>query len=180
MTTTPASFVPSAHHWRHWNDLEITAVQPSSHLITARPHYYHHGIYLGDLRVVHYAGFHSAFEVGPIEVLTLDRFACGQPVCVDAAPCSRFDREEVIRRALSRLGENRYRLLTNNCEHFCNWCLYGQSRSEQVRALMTHPLALVRLALKSLADNFPQTTDKHRTQRIVGVAEGAQYPLQRS
>jgi Lecithin retinol acyltransferase len=26
---------------------------------------------------------------------------------------------EVMRRARSRLGEDRYRLLSNNCEHFC-------------------------------------------------------------
>jgi hypothetical protein len=32
----------------------------------------------------------------------------------------------------SRLGENDYRLLTNNCEHFCNWCLSGVSLSAQV------------------------------------------------
>jgi Lecithin retinol acyltransferase len=37
-----------------------------------------------------------------------------------------------VRRARSRIGEDDYRLLTNNCEHFCNWCLCGVSRSAQV------------------------------------------------
>lgn len=40
--------------------------------------------------------------------------------------------DEFMRRARSRLGEDRYRLTTNNCEHFCAWCITGDSRSDQV------------------------------------------------
>jgi hypothetical protein len=36
-------------------------------------------------------------------------------------------------RARSRLGESRYRLLTNNCEHFCSWAL--RDECERLRAL---------------------------------------------
>jgi Lecithin retinol acyltransferase len=43
-----------------------------------------------------------------------------------------FDRNEVVRRARLRLGENRYHVLTNNCEHFCEWCVRGEHRSYQV------------------------------------------------
>ncbi|MGG1947245.1 lecithin retinol acyltransferase family protein [Trinickia sp. NRRL B-1857] len=45
----------------------------------------------------------------------------------------------VVARAQSRLGEDRYRILTNNCEHFCTWCVQGFARSEQVRRCLTHP-----------------------------------------
>jgi hypothetical protein len=31
----------------------------------------------------------------------------------------------------SRLGEHSYRIPTNNCEHFCEWCLNGASRSHR-------------------------------------------------
>ena len=41
---------------------------------------------------------------------------------------------EAAQRARLRFGKNRYRLMTNDCEHFCAWCLYGASRSEQVHA----------------------------------------------
>ena len=30
------------------------------------------------------------------------------------------------------LGEDRYRVWTNNCEHFVHWCLSGTARSAQV------------------------------------------------
>jgi hypothetical protein len=42
-----------------------------------------------------------------------------------------------VRRAGLRLGENSYRLLTNNCEHFCDWCIRGQPRSHQVEEFIS-------------------------------------------
>ena len=46
---------------------------------------------------------------------------------------------EVIARARSRLGEKKYRLLTNNCEHFCEWALHGIARSFQVETSLAFP-----------------------------------------
>jgi hypothetical protein len=57
-------------------------------------------------------------------------------------PPDRRAGEDIVRRARSRLGERRYHLLRNNCEHFCNWCQLGESRSEQVEALMKPALLL--------------------------------------
>jgi hypothetical protein len=45
----------------------------------------------------------------------------------------------VVERVRSRLGEHRYRLLTNNCEHFCEWALRGESRSVQIERLHVRP-----------------------------------------
>jgi hypothetical protein len=47
-----------------------------------------------------------------------------------------LDRDEVVRRARLQLGENRYHVLTNNCEHFCEWCVRGEHRSYQVDELV--------------------------------------------
>jgi hypothetical protein len=49
-----------------------------------------------------------------------------------------------VRRARSRLGERRYDLLRNNCEHFCSWCQDGEARSAQVAALTRWQRLLVR------------------------------------
>ena len=46
----------------------------------------------------------------------------------------RFDLATAIARARSRLGEDRYRLWSNNCEHFIEWSLNGVNRSAQVEA----------------------------------------------
>lgn len=44
-----------------------------------------------------------------------------------------FSCEETLKRAYSRLGECRYSLVTNNCEHFAIWCKTGVSASSQVK-----------------------------------------------
>lgn len=43
-----------------------------------------------------------------------------------------YSPEETVNRALSRLGESRYDILTNNCEHFAIWCKTGVSDSYQL------------------------------------------------
>lgn len=43
-----------------------------------------------------------------------------------------YSPEETLRRARSRIGESRYSLLNNNCEHFAIWAKTGQNTSMQV------------------------------------------------
>ena len=47
-----------------------------------------------------------------------------------------FSPEETVERAYSRLGEQNYNLLTNNCEHFAIWCKTNISESWQVEELL--------------------------------------------
>ena len=54
-----------------------------------------------------------------------------------------FSAEETVRRARGRLGEEKYNLVTNNCEHFAMWCKTGVSDSSQVKQF-------IRLAAKQL------------------------------
>lgn len=114
-----------------------------AHLVTERRGYAHHGIYIGEGKVVHYAGFAGSLHRGPVEEVSLEHFAAGHAVSVKANPCARYVGREAVARARSRLGEDDYRLLTNNCEHFCSWCLLGQARSEQVEACLHHPAVAV-------------------------------------
>jgi Lecithin retinol acyltransferase len=114
---------------------------PGTRLIVRRRAYFHHGIYVGKGRVIHYAGwFHSAR--GLVEDVTLEQFTEGHAYSVGRAPPDRRSGEQIVRRARSRLGERSYHLLRNNCEHFCNWCQLGQCRSEQVEALTRFELLL--------------------------------------
>jgi len=115
-----------------------------AHLTTTRRGYCHHGIHVGKGRVVHYSGLSASFwQCGPVEEVSLSRFAVGRTVRVAEHPKSPYSPEEIVRRARSRLGESDYRLLTNNCEHFCNWCLSGVSHSAQVQQPLQLPFRVL-------------------------------------
>ncbi|MBO4698371.1 lecithin retinol acyltransferase family protein [bacterium] len=47
-----------------------------------------------------------------------------------------YSPEETVKNAESRLGERKYNLATNNCEHFAIWCKTGVSESTQVENLL--------------------------------------------
>lgn len=110
----------------------------ASHLITQRAFYTHHGIYAGHGRVIHYSGLAYGYRRGAVEDVALERFAHGHSIRVRRDQ-SRFDPGAVVERARSRLGERSYRLLTNNCEHFCEWARCDESRSSQVERLLSAP-----------------------------------------
>ena len=114
-----------------------------AHLATLRRGYQHHGVYVGHGQVIHYSGLSGFWQCGPVEEVPLSRFSNGRPVRLVSHPGPHYSPEEIIRRARSRLGESDYRLLTNNCEHFCNWCLSGVSRSAQVEGRLQLPLRIL-------------------------------------
>jgi len=105
-----------------------------AHLVTDRALYSHHGIYVGAGRVVHYGGFAAGLRRRPVEDVSLEQFGRGRGIRIRGG-VALFGREQIVERARSRLGESDYRLLTNNCEHFSEWCLRARSRSRQVEAL---------------------------------------------
>lgn len=111
-----------------------------AHLVTLRRGYLHHGIHIGGGRVVHYAGLCKLWHRGPVEEVSLERFASGRPVFIKSICNARYQGVDVVERARSRLGENRYRITSNNCEHFCEWCIHGEPRSRQVDKLLGWPL----------------------------------------
>jgi hypothetical protein len=113
-----------------------------SHLVTPRAGFAHHGIYVGCGRVVHYGSLVRGLHRGPVEEVSLSRFTHGYTLWVRADGKARFGPEEVILRARSRIGENDYRLLSNNCEHFCEWCMRDEHRSEQVDHALVLPRRL--------------------------------------
>ena len=116
---------------------------PGAHIMSPRCGYLHHGIYIGNGRVVHYSGLARCFFRGPVEEVSLAQFAGGRSVWTRWRRQPAFDQAEVIRRARSRVGEDRYQILHNNCEHFCEWCIQGEARSYQVEILLSSRRALV-------------------------------------
>jgi NodT family efflux transporter outer membrane factor (OMF) lipoprotein len=107
-----------------------------AHMVSPRRGYTHHGIYVGRGRVVQYGGLCRGLRRGPVEEVVVSQFAQGRAIYVRLADSRRFAREEVVRRARSRIGENCYNVITNNCEHFCEWCVHGEHQSYQVDNLL--------------------------------------------
>lgn len=114
-----------------------------SHLVTPRRGFSHHGIYVGRGKVVHHKSAVGGLWRAPLEEVSLARFALGRAIWIRVHASPRFTGAEVASRALSRVGEDRYRLLTNNCEHFCEWCVQDEQRSFQVEYLLSLPRRLI-------------------------------------
>ncbi|MDX2214152.1 MAG: lecithin retinol acyltransferase family protein [Oculatellaceae cyanobacterium bins.114] len=90
--------------------------------------YEHHGIDCGDGTVIHYS---KAEAPATVRRTSFAAFSMGNPVYVKRYATHSIA-EVVIQRAESRIGEQRYDLISNNCEHFATWCKTGINRSEQV------------------------------------------------
>jgi hypothetical protein len=125
-----------------------------AHLVTSRRGYTHHGIYVGAGKVVHYAGLSWGIHRGPVEEVPLEEFADKRVVKIKFDANARYSGAQVAARARSRLGEDRYRLISNNCEHFCEWCARGESRSEQVENFYAWPRRAMFVALARLRQSF--------------------------
>jgi hypothetical protein len=110
-----------------------------AHLVTPWLGFAHHGLYVGDGKVIHYGALMYDVIRKPVEEVTIGAFAEGRPVYVVTHAERCLDVDESIRRARSRLGEKHYRLLSNNCEHFVEWCLHGVARSFQVDVSLAFP-----------------------------------------
>lgn len=123
---------------------EVKEPPVGAHLISPRRGYTHHGIYAGLGKVLHYAGLARRLRRGPVEEVSLENFANGRAVHVECRNEPALAADDIMDRARSRLGENRYRLLTNNCEHYAEWSRFGTGRSRQVERWFGRAPAMMR------------------------------------
>jgi len=136
---------------------------PGAHLVTPWLGFAHHGIHAGDGRVIHYGALMYDIIRKPVEEVSIEQFAEGRPVFVVEHGEACLGLDEILCRARSRLGEKRYRLFTNNCEHFAEWCLHGVARSFQAETALAYPTMLgdwfrgwvLRVVRRALAVRIP-------------------------
>jgi Lecithin retinol acyltransferase len=67
-----------------------------------------------------------------VRITSYADFARGHPTQVTNPDADAIERAMAVQRALSRVGERRYSLTGNNCEHFATWCATGIAVSQQV------------------------------------------------
>ncbi len=119
------------------------------HLKVKRRLYSHHGIYIGNNQVIHYApppgnsigdgiswrqllGADSV--VNTIHIAELDEFQY-EGIHASIVPYDkprRYPPLKTVARAESRIGENGYNLWGNNCEQFTRWCKQVQPEGQPV------------------------------------------------
>ncbi|MHC0037903.1 lecithin retinol acyltransferase family protein [Pseudoneobacillus sp. C159] len=94
----------------------------------------HFGIDIGDGTVVHFTGEKAFSKSNLIQHTSLDKFLKGGDLEVDLATPLTYKRDEIVERALSKVGSDfgGYNLFDNNCEHFANWCARGRKTSRQI------------------------------------------------
>lgn len=106
------------------------------HIYILRAGYTHHGIDMGDGTVIHWA----LPEASEKSLLNNHQASILRTPIKDFQRDSKLkvkkykdflSEEEVIERALERLGEKGYHLVFNNCEHFACWCKTGIPESLQ-------------------------------------------------
>lgn len=156
-------------------------MERGDHLVSPRTGYSHHGLYLGRNKVIHYTGFSSGRHKGEIAITNLDEFCQGEGFSIQTYPFRLYTHEESAQRALSRLGEDWYDILLNNCEHFVSWCIQGLNSSPQVN----NPLIMAVAAQALLKGSAVRTTTQHllttvtrgatqtTVRAVAGIATGA-------
>ncbi|KAE9301538.1 hypothetical protein PF008_g22722 [Phytophthora fragariae] len=97
----------------------------------------HLALYIGDGYVVHFWSDTLGKRSIRIDSVAKVRRASGAPErwteeLDEWMGLEAFPQNVMLERAGSRLGDEGYSILTNNCEHFVTWVRYGQKRSPQI------------------------------------------------
>jgi hypothetical protein len=109
----------------------MTDWKRGDHIRADRVLYWHHGIYAGEGRVIHFSGTGSEKANAAIRYDSYEAFSKGDSVeRVDYVSCNTPD--ETIAIAELLLARRDYSLVFNNCEHFCSYCKTHKRRSAQV------------------------------------------------
>lgn len=128
-------------------------VVPGMAIGVQRLAYKHFGIYAGEFEgkklIIHYNDKIKGGN-GEIEITSFEDFVKDDQWWIENFSEFSYTDEgcsESLSRATSRLGEKKYNLIWNNCEHFVSWCVTGQSQSGQVVeiavGLLTNPRELI-------------------------------------
>lgn len=114
--------------------------QYGDHIRVNRGLYYHHGIYVSDEYVINFASTIPGYELDPnyatVCVVTLNRFL-KNGICevrtysLEEEKIKRSS-QDIVNYAFTKIGTKGYNLLSNNCEHFANECVFGKKQSEQI------------------------------------------------
>lgn len=115
-----------------------TDLLPGDHVFVRRrgKFYAHHGIYMGDGRVIHFSGSVKEKTYPKVVETDLSRFLKGG-ILRRRNYKERLSASETIRIAKAQLIDENYSMVWNNCEHFATYCITEKKKSWQVRRALS-------------------------------------------
>lgn len=107
-------------------------MQAGDRLVSSRGLHTHHGICVGNNQVIHYGVLGDGRDKECVQLVSLKKFEAGRGSWVERHLICTYTAGTRVKRARSRLGEDDYNVVFNNCEHFVNWCFDGFGTSSQM------------------------------------------------
>jgi cell wall-associated NlpC family hydrolase len=117
--------------------LAETDLLPGDHICVRRTRrfYTHHGIYVGDGKVIHVTGSIREKVDPQVRETNLTGFLKGGTLKRRKHE-PRLPPVETVRIARRHISDRSYSMIWNNCEHFATYCATGKRKSGQVRRVM--------------------------------------------
>ena len=122
---------------------------PGDLIVFERTLYKHYAVNVGDGEIVHLtapegggiaAHMNSCSANSQKAVVKKEKyedvFKEGDKAYKEQLTNDHLPRQEIVKRAKSRIGQQGYHLLSYNCEHFARWCCYGVWESTQATAVI--------------------------------------------
>ncbi len=116
----------------------LELVLPGDHIYVKRKtrFYTHHGIYIGEGKVIHFTGSIREKVDPEVRETTLARFLKGRKL-KRRNYHKRLSATETIRIAKEQLSNKNFSMIWNNCEHFAAYCATGKKKSRQVKRVLS-------------------------------------------
>jgi hypothetical protein len=111
---------------------------PGDHICVKRKgrFYTHHGIYMGEGKVIHFTGSIREKVDPEVHETDLSRFLKGEKLG-RRNYMKRLPASETIRIAKEQLSDRSYSMIWNNCEHFATYCATGKKNSRQAKRALS-------------------------------------------
>lgn len=123
---------------------ELRDLYPGAHIRVGFDHFYHHGIYVGNDEVVQFGlPYDICDDSKEIKVVksSLQEFCANKTVFIEVYVFTKKELktklkdEDIVLNAINSIGEGGYSILSNNCEHFANKCVFGVKKSAQIEEI---------------------------------------------
>ncbi|MDW7669074.1 MAG: lecithin retinol acyltransferase family protein [Bacillota bacterium] len=111
-------------------------------LIARIVYYRHYGIQVNKNEIIHfYCPSIMKLKMGRVEKISIEKFTGVNGILeYENNNSIKLDRDQIVERAEKHLDTDfgGYKITSNNCEHFSNWCYTGEKMTKQNPGITTY------------------------------------------